>query len=86
LLRDRYLVDLIKNTIIETVNNNINIDDVLLWEMIKMYIGGNSIQYSSRKKRSSNNILSAFQKRLKRLKENLVEDPNFETEHDIHEH
>ena len=83
-LRDRYYVDLIKSTIIDTVNNNRNIDDVLLWEMIKMQIRGNSIKYSSRKKRSSNNILSALQKRLKRLKENFDEDPNFETEHDIH--
>ena len=36
-----------------------------------MQIRGNSIKYSSMKKRSSNNILSALHKRLKRLKENL---------------
>jgi len=84
LLRDKGYVDLIKNTINDTVNNNRNIDDVLLWEIIKMQIRGNSIKYSSRKKGTSNNILSALQKRLKRLKENFDEDPNFETEHDIH--
>jgi exonuclease III len=65
LLKDRDYVDLIKKTIIDTVKDNINIDDVLLWEMIKLQVRGNSIKYSSRKKRSNNNILSALQKRPK---------------------
>jgi hypothetical protein len=84
LLKDRDYVDLIKKTIIDTVKDNRNIDDVLLWEMIKLQVRGNSIKYSSRKKRSNNNILSALQKRLKRLTENFDENPNSEIKEDIH--
>ena len=84
LLRDMDYIDLVKKTIINTVDENKNIDDVLLWEMIKLKVRGSSIQYSARKKRSNTNTLSALQRRLTRLKETFDQTPgNDETKQDI---
>ena len=48
-----------------------------------MKVRGNSIKFSSRKKKSTNNILTALQKRLQRLKENFDANPDSEILHDI---
>ena len=83
LLRDMDYIDLVNKTIINTVDENKNIDYVLLWEMIKLKVRGSSIQYSARKKRSNTNILSALQRRLTRLKETFDQTPGNETKQDI---
>ena len=40
----------LKKTITNTADENRNIDDVLLWEMIKLRVRGSAIQYSSKEK------------------------------------
>ena len=49
----------------------------LKWETIKMHVRGFSIQYSSRKKKSRENILAALDKKLDRCKQDII-DQTFE--------
>ena len=46
--------------------------NTIKWEMIKLKARGLSIQYSSRKKKSRNNILNALEAKLVRLEKELV--------------
>ena len=56
LLSDNQYIELVKETVRETVNRYEDkeglksVDDQTLWEMIKMEVRGKTIQYSSRKK------------------------------------
>ena len=64
-------VSLVKNVIAETVENNIEANPGWKWETIKLAIRSKSIQFTSRKKRSKDNIVDALYNRLKRLEEKL---------------
>ena len=66
-LHDQDYITQIQEVISNTVRDNPGADAHLLWDTIKMSIRGKSIQYSSRKKRSKENLLSALEKRLNNL-------------------
>ena len=83
LLKDTEYVIMIKQTIQDTVEMNNEIGDALKWEMIKMAVRGKSIKYSSRKKRSTNNTLTALQRRLENLKVRFETRPDPDIERDM---
>jgi exonuclease III len=83
LLQDTDYVTLIKHTIKETADINQSADSVLLWDTIKLQVRGQSIKYSSRKKRSKNNILAALQRRLNHLELRYNKNPDGEIKTDI---
>ena len=70
-LYDIDYVNMIKKTINETAEQNEGVDPNLRWEMIKLAIRGKSVEYSSKKKKSKENIISALEKRLKFLENKL---------------
>ena len=73
LLRDPDYIQLVKNTIEETVSNNTEADAQLLWDTIKCQIRGASIRYSSNKKRSKKNKVEALEKKLNFFEQKLSE-------------
>ena len=83
LLRDIEYINQIKQTIRETVEDNTNLEHGMLWEMIKLKIRGTSIKYSSRKKRSNNNLLTALTRRQQILQEKFDRAPDPEIKRDI---
>jgi hypothetical protein len=60
LLRDMEYINQIIQTIKETVEDNKDLEHGMLWAMIELKIRRTSIKYSSRKKRSTNTLLSAL--------------------------
>lgn len=84
LLRDMEYVNLVKQTIHDILNENNNMmNDSTIWEFIKMTIRSKSIQHSTRKKRSTDNILHALQRRMDRLEITLQTTPTDDTIRDI---
>ncbi len=55
----------------------------MLWEAIKLRVRTETIRYSSRKKKSKQNTLSALQRRLETLEKLFQTDPTEEDRHDI---
>jgi hypothetical protein len=83
LLHDTDYVSKIKLSITETVQIEQEQNPGLLWEAIKLRIRTDTIQYSSRKKRSKKNTLTALEKRLGRLERQFQFYPNEEDSRDI---
>ena len=64
LLVDKDYVKLVKETILNTAEMNPNFENMLLWEVIKNQIRGNTIQYSSIKKKAKNDKIIKNRKYL----------------------
>ena len=76
LLKDKSYIDKIKETISETVVINSTADAQLLWETIKLQCRGASIQYSSRKKKSTKNLIRILEKKIEELETKQLDEPN----------
>ena len=63
-LSDPNFVQKIKQTITETANINRGANPNLLWDTIKMAIRGESIKYSSQKKKETNNEISRLENEI----------------------
>ena len=63
-LNDEDYRNLIRDTITDTVNNNQGSNPQLLWDTVKCQIRGVSIQFSARKKKSKENLIKIFEKRI----------------------
>ena len=76
LLNDINYVNIIKKTISDTVDNNIDLDPQLKWEMVKIKIREISEQYNITFRRQQQIITKKNEKRLKYLENELINDPN----------
>ncbi len=63
-LKDKTFVDTINHTIDEAVVNNPDTEETLLWDTIKLKVRGDSIKYSSNKKKARKNLQNVLEKRL----------------------
>ncbi len=77
LLKDKKYVDLINNTIPETAENNPDTNDILLWDTIKLKVRGDSIRYSSLKKKTRKNLQNILEKKTARIRQ-ILHQENFE--------
>ncbi len=80
-LVDKTYVDKIKLCIKTTIQNNEGTDAILLWDTIKCKIRGDTIKYSSEKKRNNADKLKELEKTLERL--NNTTDENEEEREEI---
>jgi len=76
LLQDKDYVDLIKQVIQETVEDNQAANPQLLWDVIKLQCRGKTIQYSSRKKKNQRNIILLLEKKIQDLEAKELDEPN----------
>ena len=67
LLQDKNYVEMIKNTISETVQENCQAHPALLWDTVKCKIRGASIAYSSKKQRNVNKVLDDLENKITEL-------------------
>ena len=73
-LNDPDYVQLIKNTIIQTVRDNEGANAKLLWDTMKCKIRGASIKFSSDKKKSKKNKIEIYEKKLKYFEQKISEE------------
>ena len=81
MLADAEYIEIINNTIEQTVVDNPNTEAQLLWDTMKMNIRGQTIKFSSRKKRAKNNLLKALERRLSNLENEYKNNPDPELLH-----
>ena len=83
LLSDKEYVELIKHTITDTVNINVEANPSLIWDTVKAQIRGETIKYASMKKKSRLNKIKEIEDRLKEVEklQQIDQDPRqFEAE------
>ena len=70
-LSDPDFITEIKKTILNTVEINSEADPQLLWDTIKCNIRGTAVQFSSKKKKSKENLLALLENRINILEKKL---------------
>ena len=84
-IRDPDYVNLVKQTISDTVEINQEANPDLLWDTIKCQIRGASVKFCSRKKKSKDNILHVLENKLTKLESVISQNYTQEMEIRINE-
>ena len=71
LLKDKDYIDMVKETIkqCDSLYSDSGIDELLLWETMKMEIRGATIKYSARKKRQERILVSEYETKIKEIEQ-----------------